>query len=131
VQTPTAAPSLPALAIPARVIGDEVAIYVSPEVVLVGSKSERNCFRLVNLVEHSCTCPGFVYHGACRHIQTAAMAEAIDRADAKPVLGRCEWTNGTAICAAAATESWTYADHHGTHTVRCCARHLPTGAATR
>lgn len=71
--------------LPTRHIGNDDAIYLDDSTILVSSESERGSWRIVNLVERSCTCPGFRFRGACRHLAVAAVASQIERAEARPV----------------------------------------------
>lgn len=84
--TATSINHLDTLAIPLRTIGEDQAIYVARDTVLVSSKSERGTFRLVNLAESSCTCPGFFHRNICRHLTVARVCEEIEEREATPIL---------------------------------------------
>lgn len=71
----------------AREVGSDVAIFVSPEVVLVSSVSKPGTYRMVNILENTCTCEASVLGGYdyCHHRTTARIVAELDRREATPV----------------------------------------------
>lgn len=88
MQTTTASPSIADTATyTARTIGQDVAIYVDDSTILVSSVSKPGTYRLVNLIEGTCTCEAAVLGGYdhCHHRTTARTCAEIERREAKPV----------------------------------------------
>jgi hypothetical protein len=81
-------------------IDGETVLYLGPA-ALVASKSEPGAWYSVE--DGKCSCKGFQYRGACRHLAVAALAAELDRGHAVPVEAVSAPAPGSLACSRCGT----------------------------